>query len=70
MTSANADLKVWTDAVATTQQKIAALQTPAALAAQAAAVSRDVVTAVRPTFTTADTSDVYGTTVHRSLALS
>ncbi len=57
-------------AVVATQQKIAALKTPAELAAQAAAVSRDVVTAVRPTFTTADTIVVYGTTVHRSVGYS
>jgi len=55
-------------AVVLTQQKIAALKTPAALAAQAAAVSRSVVTAVRPGFTTADTTTVYGTTVNRIVA--
>ncbi len=55
-------------AVVTTQQKIAALKTPAELAARAAAVSRTVVTAVRPGFTTADTTVVYNTTVHRSVA--
>jgi D-alanyl-D-alanine carboxypeptidase len=55
-------------AVAATQQRIAALKTPAELAQEAAAVSRDVVTAVRPTFTTADTAVVYGTTVHRNIA--
>jgi D-alanyl-D-alanine carboxypeptidase len=55
-------------AVEATQQQIAALKTPAELAARAAAVSRDVVTAVRPGFTTTDTTVVYGTTVHRSVA--
>jgi D-alanyl-D-alanine carboxypeptidase len=55
-------------AAAATQRKITTLPTPAELAAQAAAVSRDVVTAVRPVFTTADTAVVYGTTVHQSVA--
>ncbi len=55
-------------AVVATQQRIAALKTPAELAARAAAVSRTVVTAVRPAFTTADTTVVYGTTIHRSMA--
>jgi D-alanyl-D-alanine carboxypeptidase len=55
-------------AVAATQQRIAALKTPAEWAAQAAAMSRTVVTAVRPGFTTADTRVVHGTTVHRSVA--
>jgi D-alanyl-D-alanine carboxypeptidase len=61
VTSANA-------AVVVTQQKIAALKTPAELAAQAATMSRDVVTGVRPTFTVADTTVVYGTTVHRNVS--
>jgi D-alanyl-D-alanine carboxypeptidase len=56
-----------TAAVGVTQRKIAGLETPAALAAQAAALSRNVVTAVRPAFATADTTVVYGTTVHRNL---
>ncbi|GAA0799837.1 M15 family metallopeptidase [Spirilliplanes yamanashiensis] len=55
-------------AVVATQRRIAALQTPAQLAAQAAAVSHSVVASVRPVFTTADTTLVYGTTVHRSVA--
>lgn len=54
--------------VTATQQRIAALKTPAELAAQAATMSRQVVTDVRPSFTTADTTIVYGTTVHRSVA--
>jgi D-alanyl-D-alanine carboxypeptidase len=57
-------------AAVVTQQKIAALRPPAELATQAAAVSRNVVTAVRPSFTTADTTLVYGTTVHRTVAYS
>ena len=57
-------------AVVSTQQKIAALKPPAELAAQAAAVSRDVVTAVRPAFTTTDTIVVYNTTVHRSVGFA
>ena len=51
--------------VAATQRKIAALKAPAELAAQAAAMSRKVVTEIRPGFTTGDTTNVYGTTVHR-----
>lgn len=70
LAAAKADLKVWTDGVALTQQRIAALPTPAALAAQAAALDDNVVTAVRPAFSTADTTSVYGTTVHRSIAFS
>jgi zinc D-Ala-D-Ala carboxypeptidase len=68
LTSANNAVKSASAAVVVTQQKIAALKTPAELAAQAAAVSRSVVTAARPGFTTADTTTVYGTTVHRSVA--
>jgi D-alanyl-D-alanine carboxypeptidase len=65
---ANSSMKLWSDAAVATQQKIANLQTPAELAAQAATMSRNVVTAIRPGFTTADTATVYGTTVHRNLA--
>jgi D-alanyl-D-alanine carboxypeptidase len=68
LTSANTALKAASAAVVATQQKITALKTPAELAAQAAAVSRSVVTATRPGFTTADTTTVYGTTVHRNVA--
>jgi D-alanyl-D-alanine carboxypeptidase len=68
LTSANTAVEAASAAVAVTQKKIAALETPAGLAAQAAAVSRSVVTAVRPGFTTADTTIVYGTTVHRNVA--
>ena len=68
LNSANNAVKSASAAVVATQQNIAALKTPAELAAQAAAVSRTVVTAVRPGFTTADTTMVYGTTVHRTVA--
>ena len=68
LNSANSAVKSASAIVAVTQQKISALKTPAELAAQAAAVSRNVVTAVRPQFTTADTTMVYGTTVHRNVA--
>jgi D-alanyl-D-alanine carboxypeptidase len=68
LTAADTAVKTATAAVVATQQRIAALKTPAELAAQAAAVSRSVVTAVRPRFTTADTMLVYGTTVHRTVA--
>jgi D-alanyl-D-alanine carboxypeptidase len=70
LTSATNAAKSATAAVAVTQQKISTLKTPAELAAQAAAMSRNVVTAVRPAFTTADTATVYGTTVHRNVAFS
>jgi zinc D-Ala-D-Ala carboxypeptidase len=66
--SATDAVKSASAAVVVTQQKIAALKTPAEYAARAAAVSRNVVTAVRPGFTTADTMIVYGTTVHRNVA--
>jgi zinc D-Ala-D-Ala carboxypeptidase len=68
LTSATTAVRSASAAVVLTQQRIAALKTPAELAAQAAAVSRNVVTAVRPVFTTADTTVVYGTTVHRNVA--
>jgi D-alanyl-D-alanine carboxypeptidase len=66
--SATAAVESASAAVAATQQKIAALRTPAEWAAQAAGMSRKVVTAVRPGFTTADTTLVYGTRIHRSVA--
>jgi D-alanyl-D-alanine carboxypeptidase len=68
LNGANDAVKSASAAVVVTQQKIAVLKTPAELAARAAAVSRTVVSAVRPAFTTADTVVVYGTTVHRSVA--
>jgi D-alanyl-D-alanine carboxypeptidase len=68
LNTANNAMKVASAAMVVTQQNIAALKTPTDLAAQAAAISRTVVTAVRPGFTTADTTTVYGTTVHRTVA--
>ena len=55
-------------AVRHTQQKIAGVGTAADLAGQAAALSREVVTQVRAGFTVADTTTVYGITVHQSIA--
>ena len=65
---ANAALTSASAAAERTRNKITALRTPAEWAAQAAATSRTVVTEVRPRFTTADTTLVYGTRVHRSVA--
>jgi zinc D-Ala-D-Ala carboxypeptidase len=70
LTGAIAAWKAASGAVQLTRQKIAALSTPADLAAQAAALSRDVVTQVRPAFTVADTTVVYGVTVHRTVAFA
>ena len=55
-------------AVRRTRQRIAGVGTAAGLAGQAAAISRDVVTQVRAGFTVADTTTVYGITVHQSIA--
>jgi D-alanyl-D-alanine carboxypeptidase len=68
LNTANGAVRSASATVAVTQQKIATLKTPAELAAQAAALSRNVVSAVRPAFSTADTVIVYGTTVHRNVA--
>ena len=57
-------------AVRQTQVKIAALPSGAALAARAAATSGDVVTQLRPVFTTADTTLVYGITVNKTVAFA
>ena len=70
LNSANVALKSASAAVETSKQKIAALPTPASLAARAAAVSKDVVTAVRPTFVPSETRIVYGTRVHWNVAYS
>ena len=56
--------------VRTNQQKLTALDVSAERARQAAALSRAVVTEVRATFTTADTTVVNGVTVHRSVAFA
>ncbi|NMO50042.1 D-alanyl-D-alanine carboxypeptidase [Actinoplanes sp. TBRC 11911] len=57
-------------AVKVTQQKLTGTAPTAELTARAAAISRDVVTQVRATFTTADATTVYGITVHRSVAFA
>lgn len=57
-------------AVEQTQRRIDTAPTAAALAAQAAAVSRSVVDQIRPSFTVADTRSVYGVTVHRNVAFA
>jgi D-alanyl-D-alanine carboxypeptidase len=57
-------------AIRNTQQKITALGTATVLAGQAAAISRDVVTQIRAGFTVADTTTVYGITVHKSIAFA
>jgi D-alanyl-D-alanine carboxypeptidase len=51
-----------------TQAKLAALPNGAALAGEATALSRDVVTQVRTAFTTADTTVIYGVTVHKNVS--
>jgi D-alanyl-D-alanine carboxypeptidase len=66
--AAAADWRAATAAVTLTQQKISTMSAAGTLASQAAAVSRDVVAQVRPTFTTADTTTVYGVTVNRIVA--
>lgn len=55
-------------AIRNTQQKLAGLGDANALAGQAAAISRDVVTQVRAKFTVADTTSVYGITVNKTIA--
>ena len=55
-------------ALTRTQQQVAGLVPAASLADQAATISRDVVAQVRPGFTTADTTKVYGVTVNKIAA--
>ncbi|GID32772.1 M15 family metallopeptidase [Paractinoplanes brasiliensis] len=55
-------------AVTAGQQKLAALPTAYSLATQAAGLSREVVNQSRGTFTVADTVQIRGITVHRSVA--
>jgi D-alanyl-D-alanine carboxypeptidase len=55
-------------AVEQTRRRIAAAGTAAGFAAQAAAISASVVDEVRPVFAVADTTSVYGTTVHKNVA--
>lgn len=57
-----------TTAIAQTERRIAGAGTAAGYAGQAAAISRTVVAETRPVFTTADTTTVYGVTVHRNVA--
>jgi D-alanyl-D-alanine carboxypeptidase len=57
-------------AVQQTQRRIDTAGTAAGYAAQAAALSRTVVDQTRPVFTIADTTSVYGTTVHRNVAFA
>lgn len=59
-----------TSAIAQTQRRIAGTGTAASYATQAAAISRSVVDQVRPAFTVADTTSVYGVTVHRNVAFA
>jgi D-alanyl-D-alanine carboxypeptidase len=59
-----------TSAVRLTEQQIAGLGTAAAFAGQATALSRDVVTQVRASFTLADTTVIYGITVHSSVSFA
>ncbi|RSM58317.1 D-alanyl-D-alanine carboxypeptidase [Actinoplanes sp. ATCC 53533] len=56
--------------VRTNQRKLIALDHSAELAAQAAAISRDVVTEIRPAFVVADSTTVYGVTVHKKVAFA
>ena len=63
---------VWTAAnaaVEQTRKQIVALGNAAGLAAMAAKISQDVVTQMRPAFTVADTTKVYGITVHKIVAI-
>jgi D-alanyl-D-alanine carboxypeptidase len=55
-------------AIEQTEKRIATAGTAAGFAAQAAAISASVVEEVRPVFTVADTTSVYGTTVHKNVA--
>jgi D-alanyl-D-alanine carboxypeptidase len=55
-------------AIRNTQRKLTTIGTAAEHAGRAATLSRDVVTQVRPAFTTTDASTVYGMTVHKIVA--
>lgn len=55
-------------AIEQTEKRIATAGTAAGYAAQAAAISASVVDQVRPVFTVADTTTVYGITVHKNVA--
>ncbi|MFI7541799.1 D-alanyl-D-alanine carboxypeptidase family protein [Actinoplanes sp. NPDC049599] len=56
--------------VRTNQQKLISLDRSDEYAARAAAISRAVVTGIRPGFTVADTTTVSGITVHKSVAFA
>jgi D-alanyl-D-alanine carboxypeptidase len=68
LTAAIAAWRTATTAIRQTEKKIDGVGTATDLAGQAAAVSKDVVSRVRPAFTTADTVGIYGVTVHRSVS--
>jgi D-alanyl-D-alanine carboxypeptidase len=70
VTKANAAVADETAAALKTRQAIAALPAAASYAAQAAALSRDVVNEVRPVFKVTDTTQVYGVTVHKNVAFA
>lgn len=55
-------------AVRTTRQRLALLPTAPTLAGRAAALSKDVVAQARAGFAVTDTTNVYGTTVHKNVA--
>ncbi|MFC4070038.1 D-alanyl-D-alanine carboxypeptidase family protein [Actinoplanes subglobosus] len=57
-------------AIEQTEKRIATAGTAAGYAAQAAAISASVVDQVRPVFTVADTTTVYGITVHKNVAFA
>lgn len=67
LAAANAAATAAVAAVRQTEQKIAGVGTAAGYAAQAAALGKDVVATVRPGFAVADTTAIYGVTVHQSV---
>ena len=69
MTTATSAYQAATQAVGDTQQKITSLpKLEAALAAQAGALARQVVTQTRTSFTVGQTTQVYGVTVNKTIA--
>jgi D-alanyl-D-alanine carboxypeptidase len=70
LAAATTALQTASAAVRQTEQKLAAVGTADGHAGQAAAISRDVVTQVRAGFAVADTTSVYGVTVHSSVAFA
>ncbi|GGR12800.1 hypothetical protein GCM10010168_33200 [Actinoplanes ianthinogenes] len=70
LSKANAEVTAYTTAAARTRQAITVLPTAAALATQAGTLSRTVVDQFRPAFTLADTTQVYGVTVNRTVAFA